>query len=151
MQNTLSLLTSSALANDIAIVARRNGKTAPAYLKTRMIEALMADIATDVLAHADFSSDKRVEKALQSVQELSDELIRAIARFRYDSRRRRLVHKLRRANTEGALTATEDDVFSALAGKEHDFSIVKAIALLEARRRGLKIRLLPSGTSVARV
>ncbi len=150
MQNTLNLLTSSALANDIAVVARRNGKTAPAYLKTRMIEALMADIAKDVLAHADFSSDKQIEKALQSVRELSDELIRAIARFRYDSRRRRLVHKLRRANTEGALTATEKDVFSALAGKEHDSSIVKAIALLEARRRGLRIRLAHSNASVSR-
>jgi hypothetical protein len=150
MQNTLNLLTSSALANDIAVVARRNGKTASAYLKTRMIEALMADIATDVLSRADFSSDKQVEKALQSMRELSDELIRMIARFRYDSRRRRFVHKLRRANAEGALTATEKDVFNALAGKEHDFSVVKAIALLEARRRGLKIRLLPSGTSVAR-
>jgi hypothetical protein len=150
MQNTLNLLTSSALANDIAVVARRNGKTAPAYLKTRMIEALMADIATDVLAHADFSSDKQIEKALQSVQELSDELIRAIAKFRYDSKRRRLVHKLRRANTEGALTATEMDVFSALTGKEHDFSIVKAIARLEARRRGLKIRPFPSKTAVSR-
>ncbi|MCI0698533.1 hypothetical protein L0337_41855 [candidate division KSB1 bacterium] len=150
MQFATQFLPPSALANDIAVVARRNGKTAPAYLKAKMVEALMADIATDILSHADFSSDRQVEKALQSVRELSDELIRAIARFRYDSRRRRLVHKLRHANTEGALTATEMDVFSALAGKEHDFSIVKAIALLEARRRGLKIRLLPSGTSVAR-
>jgi hypothetical protein len=150
MQNLLGLLTSSALVNDIAIVARRNGKTASAYLKTRMIEALMADIAADVLAHADFSSDRQIEKALQSVRELSDELIRAIARFRYDSRRRRLVHKLRRTNTEGALTAMEMDVFSALAGKEHDFSIVKALARLEARRRGLKIRLSPGDVSVSR-
>ncbi len=110
----------------------------------------MADIATDVLSHADFSSDRQIEKALQSVRELSDELIRAIARFRYDSRHRRLVHKLRRANTEGTLTATERDVFSALAAKEHDFSIVKAIALLEARRRGLKIRLFASDASVSR-
>ncbi len=109
----------------------------------------MADIATDILSHGDFSSDKQVEKALQSVRELSDELIRAIAKFRYDSKRRHLVHKLRRANTEGALTATEMDVFSALTGKEHDFSIVKAIALLEARRRGLKIRPFPGGAAVA--
>ncbi|MDZ7362069.1 MAG: hypothetical protein ONB46_15290 [candidate division KSB1 bacterium] len=138
------------MANDIAVIARRNGKTAPAYLKARMVEALMADIATDVLAHADFSSDKQIEKALQSVRGLSDELIRAIAQFRYDAKRRRLVNKLRRANTEGALTATENDVFSALIGKEHDFSIVKAIALLEARRRGLKIRRFSGGASVLR-
>lgn len=150
MQFATQFLPPSALANDIAVVARRNGKTAPAYLKAKMVEALMADIATDILSHADFSSDKQVEKALQSMRELSDELIRAIARFRYDSRRRRLVHKFRRANTEGALTATEREVFSALAGKEHDFSVVKAIALVEARRRGLKIRLLPSGASDAR-
>jgi hypothetical protein len=139
MHFTTPLLPPAAFANDIAIVARRNGKTAPAYLKMRMVEALMADIATDVLAQADFSSDRQIEKALQSVRDLSDELIRAIAQFRYDSKRRRLVNKLRRANTEGELTATEKDVFSALIGKELDFAIVKAIALLEARRRGLQI------------
>jgi hypothetical protein len=44
----------------------------------------------------------------------------------------------------------EMDVFSALAGKEHDFSIVKALARLEARRRGLKIRLSPGDVSVSR-
>jgi len=139
MQFTAPLLPPAALANDIAVVARRNGKTAPAYLKTRMVEALMADIATDVLAHADFSSNQQVDKALQSVRELSDELIRAIAQFRYDSKRRRLVNKLRNANTEGELTATGKSAFSALIDKGLDFAIVKAIALLEARRRGLKI------------
>jgi len=139
MQFTAPFLPPSALANDIAVVARRNGKTPSAYLKTRMVEALMADIATDVLAHADFSSDRQIEKTLQSVREFSDELIRALAQFRYDSKRRRLVNRLRRANTEGELTATGKNIFSALIDKGLDFAIVKAVALLEARRRGLKI------------
>jgi hypothetical protein len=148
MQSIAPFQPPAALANDIAVVARRNGKTALAYLKTRMVEAMMADIATDVLAHADFSSDRQIEKALQSVRELSDELIRAMAQFRYDSKRRRLVNKLRRANTEGELTATGKSVFSALVDKGLDFAIVKVIALLEARRRGLKIRLFIKSASL---
>ena len=139
MQFTAPFLPPAALANDIAVVARRNGKTAPAYLKTRMVEALMADIATDVLVHADFSSARQIKKALQTVHDFSDELILAMAQFRYDSKRRRLVNKFRCANTEGELTATGKNAFSALVDKGLDFAIVKAIALLEARRRGLKI------------
>jgi len=105
-----------------------------------MVEALMSDIAADVIGRYDFSSDKQIAGALKRVRALSDELIRAIAQFRYDSARRRQVHQLRRNNTEGKLTVAQNDLFSALVDQNEDFAIVKAIALLEARRRGLNIQ-----------
>jgi len=104
-----------------------------------MIEALMNDIAADVIGRYDFSSDKQLAGALKRIRALSDELIRAIAQFRYDSARRRQAHQLRRNNTDGKLTAAQSDLFNTLVDKNEDFAIVKAIALLEARRRDLKI------------
>lgn len=137
MSNPLSFLRSSVLGKDIAIVARRHGKTVPAYLKDRMTEALMADIATEVLTRYDFSSDAQIDKALLRFRDLSNELIRALARFKYDAKHRRALGKLRQANTEGALTSTQFDVFATMVSKEDDYSIVKALARLEAARRGL--------------
>jgi hypothetical protein len=140
MTQTLEFLQPSALAEDIAIFAKRNGKTVPAYLRERMVEALMADIATDVLSHYDLSSDEQIDDALQRLRDLSDELIQAIADFKYGFKRRRFLHKLREANTEGSLTAAQNEVFETLVDEEEEFSIVKAIAKIEVHRRGLKKR-----------
>jgi hypothetical protein len=144
MQTSLSFLQSSALANDLAIVARRHGKTVQGYLKARVVEAMMTDLVADALALNDFSSEKKIDSALQRFDKLSDELIRSIARFRYDAARRRQARKLRHANTEGRLTAGQKHILKVLATKEDDLAIAKTMAQIEAVRRALSTRHRPS-------
>ena len=139
MQTTWQVLQSQPLANDIAIVARRHGKTAPAYIRTRMLEALINDIATEVVARYDLSSDKQIASAMRRLRALSDELIIAIADFKQDARCRRVVRELRQANSEGELSITQNSLLATIAGQEEDFAIAKSLARLEARRRGLKV------------
>ena len=144
MQNSLSFLQSSALAKDLAIVARRHGKTVPAYLKARMVEAMITDIVADTLAHNDFSTEKKIDNAVQRFHNLSNELIKSIARFRYDTTRRRQARKLRRVNTEGRLTASQEQILKAITTKEDDLAIAKTMAQIEAKRRVLSTRHRPS-------
>lgn len=138
MNHTLSFLKSPALAEDLALIAQRQGKTVPAYLKSRMVEALIFDLTAEAVIRYDFSAEKKTKQNMLGMRELSDELVLTIARFKFDAKRRRFLRKLLAANREGALTSAQKEIFNAWVDREERFALIKALASLEARRRGLK-------------
>lgn len=138
MNHTLSFLKSPALAQDPALIAQRQGKTVPAYLKSRMVEALIFDLTAEAVIRYDFPAEKKTKQSMLGMRELSDELVLTIARFKFDAKRRRFLHKLLAANREGTLTSAQQEVFNAWVEREERFALIKVQALLEARRRGLK-------------
>ena len=139
MNTRFDFLAPAASEQDIAVVAKRSGKSVNSYMRSRMVEALMADIFSDILSHYDFSSEAQISKAVKKFLDLSDDFIRTIALFKFDAKRRRKVQSLRKANTEGKLKALQQNALKNIATNEADLAIVKAIAYLEAERRGLQI------------